>query len=200
MKTTITLAAGLLGAALLAGCAGHRTTLGAGPSTPVATSTTTMTSTTTAAPAAARLTGADVQFVAVAAGSGMYEVEASRVALSRAVDPQVRAYAQMLVDHHTTSNNELMQLVAAKGQRIAPGLPPSLQQKVSMLSGLSSPAFDREYIRMTGVQDHRAGIAAFEQGQRSVTDRDLRAYIDKTLPVLRSHLQHAEDIAGRIAG
>jgi len=200
MKTAITLATGLLGAALLAGCAGHRSSMGAAPAGVAATTTTTTTTTMAAAPAASRLSAADVQFVAVAAGSGMYEVEASRVALSRATDPQVRAYAQMLVDHHTTSNNELMTIVGTKGQRIAPALPASLQQKVTMLSGLSGPAFDREYVRMTGVQDHRAAIAAFEQAQGSVADRDLQAFIVKTLPVLRSHLQQAQDIAGRMAG
>ncbi len=199
MNTAITLAAGLLGAALLTGCASHRTTMGAGPAQ-AQVATTTTTTTTTAPAAVVRLSPADVRFVALAAGSGMYEVEASRVALSRAADPQVRAYAQMLVDHHTQNNNELVAIVTAKGQRIGPALPPELQQKVNKLSGLSGAEFDREYIRTTGVQDHRAAIAAFEEGRRTVTDRDLQAYIAKTMPVLRSHLQHAEDIAGKMAG
>src|SRR5690606_23800115 len=137
MDTAIKLTVGALGVALLAGCASHRSEMGAGPAA-VATTTTT---TTTSAPAAMRLPAADVQFVAVAAGAGMYEVEASRVALSRAADPQVRAYAQMLLDHHTAGNAELMALVNAKGRRIAPGLPPPLQQKVATLSGLSGSAF-----------------------------------------------------------
>ena len=59
---------------------------------------------------------------------------------------------------------------------------------------------DREFVRTTGVQDHRAAINAFEQGRRSVTDRDLQAYIDKTLPVLRQHLRDAETLAGTMAG
>lgn len=199
MNTAITLTAGLLGAALLTGCAGHRTTMGAGPAQ-AQVATTTTTTTTTAPAAVVRLSPADVQFVALAAGSGMYEVAASRVALGRATDPQVRAYAQMLVDHHTANNNELVAIVTSKGHRIGPALPPELQQKVNTLSGLSGANFDREFVRTTGVQDHRAAIAAFEEGRRTVTDPQLRAYIDKTLPVLRSHLQHAEDIAGRMAG
>lgn len=199
MKTSVTFTLGLVAAAALAGCAGNRASMGAGPSAVVAP-TPSVTTTTVATPAAARLAAADLQFVAVAAGSGMYEVEASRVALTRAADPQVRAYAQMLVNHHTANNNELMALVSAKGHSVAPGLPPTLQQKVATLSGLSGAAFDREYIRMTGVQDHMATIAAFEQGRSRVADRDLVAFIDKTLPVLRTHLQQAQDLAGRMAG
>ena len=108
--------------------------------------------------------------------------------------------AQMLLDQHTANNQQLISIMQSKGHRIAPGLPAELQQKVSTLSTLSGAAFDQEFVRMTGVADHKAAIAAFEQGDRSVTDRDLQAYIDKTLPALRSHLQMAQDLAGRMAG
>ena len=196
-KPQISLA--LLAAALvLGGCASrsdhharaHATHMSSAPMAPTAAG----------ANAAARLSDADLKFVAVAAGSGMYEVEASRLALTRASDAQVRAYAQMLVNHHTANNNELIALVGTKGHRIAPGLPAPLQQKVQTLSGLQGAAFDREFVRMTGVQDHMAAVQAFQQGRGSVADADLRAYIDKTLPVLQQHLQQARDLAGRMAG
>lgn len=187
----------LAAAALASGCATRQATLGAGPAV-VATTTTRTAPAAVAAPG--RLAAADQSFVAVAAGAGMYEVEAARLALTRASNAQVRGYAQMLVDHHTANNNELMSLVGTKGHRIAPGLPAPLQQKVQALSGLQGAAFDREFIRTTGVQDHAAAVKAFEDGQRTVADAALRGYIDKTLPVLRSHLQQAQDIAGRMAG
>lgn len=197
-RPALVLAAAAAAAALATGCATRQSQMGAGPAV-VSTATTT---TAQAAPVAAapRLAAADQAFVAVAAGAGMYEVEAARLALTRATDAKVRGYAQMLVDHHTANNSELMALVSTKGHRIAPGLPTALQQKVQTLSSLRGADFDREFIRTTGVQDHAAAVAAFENGQRTVADASLRAYIDKTLPVLRSHLQHAQDIAGRMAG
>jgi putative membrane protein len=201
MKNTfLALSLALATAGILAGCATHRhdagnASMGAGAATTSASSTMTTTSTP-----AMKLSPADVQFVAVAAGAGMYEVEAGRVAASRAMDPKVKAYAQMLVEHHSANNRELMAIVQSKGQSVAPGLPPELQQKVSRLSGMQGAEFDRNFVRMTGVQDHSAAINAFEQGRRTVTDRDLQAYIDKTLPTLRSHLQQAQTIAGGMAG
>jgi putative membrane protein len=174
-----------------------------GPTTVTTVSTVPAASSTAvigAQPAAARLSSADLQFVAVAAGAGMYEVEAARLAATRAANVQVKTYAQMLVDHHTANNNELTALLAKKGQRVAPGLPAALQQKVTMLSGLNGADFDREFIRNTGVGDHKAAIAAFEQSRGQVSDPDLQAFIDKTLPTLKSHLQQAQDIAGRMAG
>lgn len=194
MRTSVSLSLSVLAAAALAGCAAHRVEMGA----PAAVVTNPATVVVT--PPVVKLSSADLHFVALAAGAGMYEVEAARVALSRASDPQVRSYAQMLLDQHTANNNELISIMQSKGHRIAPGLPAELQQKVSKLSTLSGAAFDQEFVRMTGVADHKAAIAAFEQGDRSVTDRDLQAYIDKTLPALRSHLQMAQDLAGRMAG
>lgn len=189
----------MLSAALLAtGCASQRSSMGAGPA--AVTTATVATAPAVTVAAAPRLSPADVQFIAVAAGSGMYELEAARLAATRAASADVRAYAQMLVDHHTANNNELMTLVNAKGHSIAPELPAVLQQKVSRLSGLSGAAFDREFVRMTGVEDHRAAILAFERGRTTVNDNDVRAYIDKSLPVLRSHLDAALRLAGTMAG
>ncbi|GAB3645565.1 DUF4142 domain-containing protein [Ramlibacter alkalitolerans] len=200
MNTPLSTSLSLLCLATLAACSTPRVATLQTPATIVVAPTPAPTTVLGATAPVVKFSASETQFIAVAAGAGMYEVEAARVALTRASDPQVRSYAQMLLDHHTANNRELMTLVGSKGHRVAPGLPTELQQKVSTLSGLSGPAFDREFVRMTGVQDHTAAIAAFEQGRRTVADRDLQAYIDKTLPTLRSHLQQAQDLAGRMAG
>lgn len=196
MKIRHSVPLAILSAALLAACAPQRM----GTITPPPSTVTVTPTAVAGGPAAASLPAADMKFVALAAGAGMYEVEAARLAASRAGSPEVRAYAQMLLEHHTASHNELVALLRGKGHRIVAGLPPELQQRVNTLSALSGAAFDREFVRTTGVQDHKAAIAAFEEGSRTVTDSDLKAYIGKSLPVLRSHLQQAESLAGRMAG
>ena len=42
----------------------------------------------------------DKNFATDAANAGVYEVQAAQVAAKRARDPKVRAYAQMLIEHH----------------------------------------------------------------------------------------------------
>lgn len=196
MHISLSIGLSVATAAVLAGCGTplHTAMMG-GPAVAPAPATI-----TAVAPAAARLAPADQQFIALAAGAGMQEVETARVAVSRAGSPQVRSYAQMLLDHHTANNRELMTLVSTKGHSVAPGLPPAAQQKVTTLSNLSGAVFDREFLRMTGVQDHAAAIAAFEQARTRVSDPDLRAYIDRSLPVLRQHLQAAQSLGGQLAG
>ena len=153
-----------------------------------------------AAAAAGHLSAADMGFVATAAGTDMYEIQAGQLAVNRATQPQVRNYGQMLVNHHTMSSTELKSIVSAKGAMPAAALPPDKAAKIAQLQKLQGADFDREFIRMTGVADHQVAIAQFEQASRSLADPDLRNFANKTLPVLNQHLRAAQEIAGRMAG
>lgn len=149
---------------------------------------------------AARLSAADMSFVTTAAGNDLYEIQVSQLAMQRGASAQVKSYAQMLVNHHTTSSNELKTLLAAKGVTPPATLPPDKQAKMAQLSRLNGAEFDREYIRIAGVQDHATAVTLFEQASRTLGDADLRGFAAKTLPVLRQHLQSAQSIAGGMAG
>ena len=178
---TLVLVAAALGAA---GCSTTSTSMGAGPSASVAV----------------RLPAADVTFATTAAGNGMYEVEVSRLAAGKATNTRVKEFANMLVNHHTTANNELLAIMRSKGIAPPATLPPDKQAKIAQLSRLSGAEFDREYMRITGVQDHQADITLFEGASRTVQDPALQGFAAKTLPVLRQHLQSAQAILGTLAG
>ncbi len=62
-----------------------------------------------------------------------------------------------------------------------------------------SAEFDRGYVRVVGVEDHMANIALFEKARREARDRDLRAWIEKTLPLLRADLGAAKSLSGSLA-
>lgn len=136
----------------------------------------------------------DPQFITAATGNGRYEVHASRLAMYRAASPQVRSYAQMLVDHHTRANNELMDLVRARGMRLPGVLPRDKRAKLDRLASASGGEFDRMYIRIVGIEDHQTDIALFERASRELRDPELRAWAGKTLPALRSHLEAAQSL------
>lgn len=178
---TLALTALVIGAT---GCASHHSAMGAGP----------------VAATQAQLSATDLAFAHTAAGIGMYEVEASRLAAGKATHVQVKNYANMLVNHHTLSNNELIAVLRAKGVTPPAALPADKRAKVAQLSSLSGDAFDRQYIGMTGVADHQAAITTFEQASRTLSDPDLKAWTVKNLPTLRQHLQSAQGIMGTLAG
>ncbi|HET8744480.1 MAG TPA: DUF4142 domain-containing protein [Ramlibacter sp.] len=199
MKTSLTLTLGIVSLAALAACSTQRVATVTTPET-VAVVPAPSTTMVMGATPAVQFNAADTHFIAVAAGAGMYEVEAARLALTKASNAQVRGYAQMLLDQHTAANQQLMAMVTSKGHKVAPGMPAALQQKIATLNRASGADFDHEFVRTTGVADHMATIAEFERSRSSVADPDLRAFIDRTLPTLRTHLQQAQDLAGRMAG
>ncbi|WP_233210954.1 DUF4142 domain-containing protein, partial [Pseudoxanthomonas sp. KAs_5_3] len=70
----------------------------------------------------------------------------------RASSPEVRGYAQMLVDHHTRVNNELRALVRDQGMRLPGVLPRGKYAKLDRLASASGDEFDRTYIRLVGIE------------------------------------------------
>jgi putative membrane protein len=161
-----------------------------------------------AAPAAAsatvapeQLTAAERSFMTNVATRAMYEVEVSRLAVERATSPKVRAYAQTLLAHRQQVNSDLGALMRVKGVQRPAGLPADKSTKLHRLSALRpSPNFDEGFVRVVGVEDQAASIAMFERARRDSRDRDLRAWIERTLPVLRGDLAAARNLAGQLAG
>jgi putative membrane protein len=147
------------------------------------------------------LSAAEREFLIRVATQGYYEVEVSRLAAERAVNLDVRAYAQMMVKHHVQTNNELLALMGAKSVAPPQGLAPDKKDKLYRLASLPpSAAFDNGYVRVVGIEDHRTNIAIFERARREAKDRDLLAWIDRSLPAMRSHLAAAQSLASTLDG
>jgi putative membrane protein len=80
-------------------------------------------------------------------------------------------------------------------------LPADRTTKLHKLAALPrSDAFDNGYIRVVGIEDRRKTIAMFERARTRVKDRDLRAWIDRSLTVMRVHLTQAQAVASSLAG
>jgi putative membrane protein len=143
-----------------------------------------------------QLTSGERSFMASAAARVMYEMEVSRLAVERATSPRVRSYAQALAAHRAQAGNELAGLMRAKRVARASALPADKATKLHRLAALRpSPNFDLGYVRVVGVEDQTATIALFERARREAKDRDLKAWIDRMLPVLRSDLATAQSLA-----
>ena len=61
------------------------------------------------------LSRTDHTFVTKAAEGGRMEVELAQQALQKASRPEVKDFAQHLIDDHTQANNELMEIAGSKG-------------------------------------------------------------------------------------
>jgi putative membrane protein len=141
-----------------------------------------------------QLARADRKFIQDAAASGMFEVQAAQLGSSKATDVQVKSYASMLVDHHTSANNELTQLANSKKVELPAAPSRGMRRDVEKLGKKSGADFDRDFVREVGVKAHEKDIKNFQNASEKVKDPQLKAWIDKTLPTLREHLAQAQKL------
>jgi putative membrane protein len=148
-----------------------------------------------AAPAAT----ATEAFVTTVAISDMFEVEAGRLATSKAANAKVKSFGQMMVDDHSKTTNDLKALIDDK--KVEAKLPTSLDQdhqaKLDKLKDLSGDAFDRAYIP-TQVSGHEKAVDLFQNYADTGENADLKQWAQKTLPTLKGHLDEAKKLSSEI--
>jgi putative membrane protein len=137
------------------------------------------------------LTRADRNFVAEAAQAGMAEVEHGNLAAQRATNPQVKQYAQRMVQDHTKANDELKAIASARGLTPPTAMDRKHHRAMEKLGKLNGPEFDREYMKHM-VDDHKKTVSLFEKQAKSGKDGDLKSFAVKTLPILQEHLTLAQ--------
>ena len=136
-------------------------------------------------------------YVARSAASDLFEITSSRVALDKSRNPDVRRFAQTMIDHHTRTTEQLTRAARASG--LTPP-PPTLEpQQVEMLRQLEgeapSPAFDRLYVNQQ-LNSHQQALelqATYGAGGDAPA---LREAALQTAPVVAEHLEEA----GRLNG
>ncbi|MBA2672163.1 DUF4142 domain-containing protein [Ramlibacter sp.] len=141
-----------------------------------------------------KLARGDRKFIEKAAESGMFEVQVSQLAATKATDANVKSYASMLVDHHTAANNELIQLANGKHVELAAAPPRAMRRDMEKLGKKSGAEFDRDFVRDVGMKAHEKDIRLFEKASKDVKDTQLKAWVTKTLPTLREHLAQAQKL------
>ena len=168
--------------------------------TATATETTgTYTSSDTAAPppAPAPLNDKDKDFVGSAERGGMSEVDLAQDGVNHATNPDVKAFAQKLVDDHTKANSELSQFATSRGVTTMGEMEAKMKETKERLAKLTGKSFDQAFVNQM-VEDHTSTIKLFEEESASGVDTDLKAWVDKTLPTLREHLKAAQDLQAKI--
>jgi len=135
-------------------------------------------------------------FVISALRSGVFEVEAARMAAARAWDPRVRSLAQALMAHHSRANAELMGFARSRHMPYPQVMTGDDQARLGRLARLAGREFDREFLLVAGVQEHNTAIALYERSRQMVADGEMKLWITNVLPVLYQHQQAAKAIAG----
>ena len=142
------------------------------------------------------LSAEEQQFVRKAAAGGLAEVKLSELAGDRASNQKVKDFAAQMVTDHTQANNELKPIADSNKVAVPTKLKGESEAAYQRLEKLSGSKFDAAYVKIM-VTDHDKTVTAFEDASSKVKNPDLKAFIDKTLPVLRQHKDHIHEIASQ---
>ena len=132
----------------------------------------------------------DKDFMTEAAQGGMAEVKMGELARTKGQSDKVKGFGDRMVTDHTKANDELMALATQKGVTLPADIGTEEQQTYDKLDKLSGADFDKAYMDAM-VKDHDKDVAAFEKQAKATKDKDLKGFVQKTLPVLKDHKKMA---------
>ena len=126
------------------------------------------------------------------------------IAATKATDPEVRQYAQMMVADHHDMREEGRALAARLN--ITPEAPSNDQSEANQSAIIASleqtergEAFDRTYIGHA-VRTHESALATARNAASSTRHPEVRTYAQNAIPVIERHLNRAREIQQRIGG
>ncbi|HEX5110843.1 MAG TPA: DUF4142 domain-containing protein [Vicinamibacterales bacterium] len=136
----------------------------------------------------------DEKFIKEAVEGGLAEVEIARLAAQKATSPEVKQFAQRLVDDHGKANAKLSAIAAQKSIATPTAVEGKGKKSLDKLSKASTEDFDRTFMKMM-VDNHKKGVSNYKKVAESATDSEVKAYASETLPTLEDHLRIAQQIS-----
>jgi putative membrane protein len=152
-----------------------------------------------AASSAPAQTVTDAQIASIVVTANQVDIDAGKLAASKATNPEVKKFGQQMVADHTGVNKQATALVTKL--KVTPEDNPTSQslktdgdKNLANLKGLTGAEFDKAYID-NEVTYHQAVIDALDKTLiPSAQNAELKALLVKVRPAFVAHLEHAKMI------
>jgi predicted outer membrane protein len=105
-----------------------------------------------------------------------------------------------MVDDHGKALADLQPLAQSKGVTLPTELDAKHKAMAAKMEKLTGDAFDKEYMKMAGLKDHKDTHAKLKKISKSAKDADVKAAAEKTLPVVEQHLKAAQQMSSAKSG
>jgi putative membrane protein len=139
----------------------------------------------------------DTKFAVAAANGGLLEVQLGKLAQSKSVSPKVLEFAKMMVEDHSKANKELMAIAGTKTITLPAILDNKTQKDYDDMAKLGKSEFDKAYTDYM-VKDHKEDIDEFQKEADKGKDTELKAFAAKYLPILKHHLEAAQQASDAV--
>lgn len=150
-----------------------------------------------------QLSPVDVQVIAKVHHANQMEIKAGQLAAQQAQGERVRRYGDLLGRDHRNGDQKVQELAHEHGLENIPQPSPDTpaekeqaekqQQMMQKLQSADPAAFDREFTAAM-IQAHQQAIKMLEEARGKVTAGDLRDLLQDLVPILRQHLDIAQEL------
>ena len=131
-------------------------------------------------------------FMAAAASSDQFEIQSSQMALQMSQNPQVRQFAQTMIDHHSRTTAELTGIAQANGMAPPPPtLMPQHQAALQRIQAAGPAGFDAAY-RQEQITSHQEALSLMQNYAAQGDRPPLRDFATRTTPIIQQHLSMAQ--------
>ncbi|MFI5162573.1 MAG: DUF4142 domain-containing protein [Sphingobacteriales bacterium] len=133
-----------------------------------------------------------LHFITTAEAAGHTEMRAAMVAEDVSKNPQVMAFAKMMVADHAAVGAKLDTLKGIELVHQPYTLDEEHVKMIDSIAKLSGNDFDKAYAQMM-VNDHTEAVELFNEGNES-RDGAVKSFAEKTLPTIEMHLDAAKKL------
>ena len=135
----------------------------------------------------------DKMFVKKAISGNYNEINASKMALQKSQNDQVKQFAQKMIDDHQKMLDDLHTLAGQENVKFKDEPTSEGKKMAAKLNGLSGAEFDKAYVAGM-VKDHKEDVRDFQAEISSGKDQPTKDAAQKSLPVIQDHLQMIQGI------
>ena len=136
----------------------------------------------------------DKAFVAKALQGGLTEVQLGQLTLQKSENPQVKEFAQKMIDDHTRLGEQMKPVAQQLGVKIPDEPSKKDRQLIAKMQSLSGSAYDQAYVKDM-VKDHKQDLSEFQAEASNGQDPNVKDAANQGSKMIAQHLQMAQQLA-----
>lgn len=130
------------------------------------------------------------RFVELATVGNNFEIQSSQLLLSRSSHPQIREFAQRMIEHHGRIGAELAALPEASTRTPAALDDANTRRLITLQQQQDVDLLNRYYVQQQ-IEAHEEAVEVYEAYAAQGEVPALKAFAQRHLPLLREHLEAA---------
>ena len=125
-------------------------------------------------------------FVLKASVGNTFEIEESKLAVQHATDARLKRFAEKMIADHEDAEKKLRSAAGKAGDKTEMTLDQPHQAMLDNLKTFSGTDFDKIYIA-DQIAGHDETVNLLSDYKRNGDNKDLKAWADKALPIVKEH-------------